>query len=156
MLCSVGFSQGEANNWYFGINAGISFNSNPPVALTDGNMNVLEGCSTISDSAGNLLFYTNGIRVWNRNHNVMPNGNDLKGGSSSTKSSIIVKKPGSKSIYGVLTVAHRFESPRLQYSEVDMTLQSALGDINTNKNIPIVGVICEKVTAIRHQNKRDF
>ena len=30
------YSQKEANFWYFGKNAGLDFNSSPPVALTDG------------------------------------------------------------------------------------------------------------------------
>ena len=37
------YSQKEANIWYFGENAGMDFNSSPPVALTDGLLNTLEG-----------------------------------------------------------------------------------------------------------------
>ena len=51
------FSQKQANIWYFGENAGLDFNSSPPVALTDGLLNTLEGCSTFSDVNGALLFY---------------------------------------------------------------------------------------------------
>jgi hypothetical protein len=36
-----------------------------------------EGCATISNSSGQLLFYTDGITVYNRNHQVMPNGTGL-------------------------------------------------------------------------------
>ena len=34
--------------------------SGSPVAVTNGAMTAVEGCAAISDSAGNLLFYTNG------------------------------------------------------------------------------------------------
>ena len=45
---SYSFSQGEANIWYFGANAGLDFNSGTPVAITDGQIDTLEGCATIS------------------------------------------------------------------------------------------------------------
>ena len=68
------FAQGETNIWYFGNKAGLDFNSGSPVALLDSQMNTREGCATISNSAGQLLFYTDGITVWNKNHIEMPNG----------------------------------------------------------------------------------
>jgi len=67
------YSQKEANIWYFGENAGLDFNSGVPVALLDGQLNTREGCATISDKNGNLLFYTDGITVWNRSHKIMQN-----------------------------------------------------------------------------------
>ena len=103
------FSQKEANIWYFGENAGIDFNSSPPVALTDGLLNTLEGCSTFSDKDGNLLFYSDGITVWNKNHKIMQytdltDADNLKGDPSSTQSGVIIPKPGSSSIYYLFTV----------------------------------------------------
>lgn len=41
------FAQGEANNWYFGQNAAITFNSGTPVALTNSAMQTYEGCATL-------------------------------------------------------------------------------------------------------------
>ena len=82
---------GPTSNWYFGTNAGITFNSGTPVALTNGSLTTTEGVATISDNSGNLLFYTNGITVWNRNHLIMTNGNGLLGDFSSTQSAIIIQ-----------------------------------------------------------------
>ncbi|MEX0361238.1 MAG: hypothetical protein AB3N10_09680, partial [Allomuricauda sp.] len=59
-------AQLEAAIWYFGQNAGLDFRSGTPVPLTDGALNTREGCATISDAAGNLIFYTDGSTVWNR------------------------------------------------------------------------------------------
>ena len=75
------YPQNEANNWYFGEFAGITFNTpdRSPKALTDGALNTLEGCATISGKDGKLLFYTDGITVWNRKHDIMSNGDNLKG-----------------------------------------------------------------------------
>lgn len=86
-------AQNQANNWYFGVNAGLTFNTTPPSALTDGVVNTAEGSATMSDASGNLLFYTDGITVWNRNHQIMPNGTGLLGDPSAAQSAIIVPKP---------------------------------------------------------------
>ena len=106
---NLSFSQNEADNWYFGRNAGLSFATEPPTVLMDGQLNTTEGCSTISDSDGNLLLYSDGRTVWDRNHVIMPNGNyfagtGLKGDPSSSQSAIIVPKPGNANIYYVFTV----------------------------------------------------
>lgn len=103
------YSQGEANNWYFGQNAGISFNTNPPSILFDGQLSTLEGCSSISSPNGDLLFYTDGQTIWNANHQIMPNANylvgtGLKGDPSSTSSGLIVPHPTEDDIYFVFAV----------------------------------------------------
>lgn len=103
------FGQGEANNWYFGNNAGITFNTNPPSALTNGQLNTNEGCSSISDPNGNLLMYTDGRTIWDKNHNIMPNadyfgGTGLNGDPSSTSSGLIVPHPTEPNLYFVFTV----------------------------------------------------
>ena len=97
-------AQNEAGNWYFRQSAGLSFNSGAPVTLTNGLLNTLKGCASISDANGNLLFYTNGTVVRNRNHNVMTNGNNLKGNSISSQSAIIIPKPGSTTNYFIFTI----------------------------------------------------
>ncbi|GGE17630.1 T9SS type B sorting domain-containing protein [Psychroflexus salis] len=103
------FSQGEANNWYFGQFAGVTFNTNPPSSLNNGQLTTLEGCSSISDSAGNLVFYTDGRTVWDKEHNIMPNadyfnGTGLMGDPSSTSSGLIVPHPTNPNLYYIFTV----------------------------------------------------
>ena len=155
MFCAS--AQNEGNIWYFGASAGLDFNSGAPVALIDGMLNTNEGCATISDNNGNLLFYTDGMTAYNKNHDVMPNGTGLLGHTSSTQSGVIVKKPGSTTIYYIFTVDGMSGNlGGLNYSEVDMTLQGGYGDINTNKNIPIFTNACEKITSIKHQNNSDY
>jgi gliding motility-associated-like protein len=156
LIQPVLFAQNEGNIWYFGTFAGIDFNSGAPVALTNGALNAFEGSASISDPNGVLQFYTDGITVFNRNHQAMPNGTDLTGDFSSTQSATIVKKPGINSIYFIFTTDYTAQSNGLRYSEVDMSSQGGLGDINSNKNIPIVTPTCEKVTVIKHCNNIDF
>lgn len=150
------YSQGEGNFWYFGDNAGLNFNSGSPVPLTDGALVTNEGCAAISTSAGALLFYTDGITVWNNQHNAMPNGINLLGDPSATQSGIIVPKPGSSTIYYVFTVAAVGGFGGLCYSEVDMSLASGLGDVTSNKNIPLATPVTEKLTAVKKANNIDF
>ncbi|MBD10219.1 MAG: hypothetical protein CMC68_05660 [Flavobacteriaceae bacterium] len=58
-LCHfTAFAQAEASKWYFGTNAGIDFSSGGPIVLTDGQLSTDEGCATISENNGDLLFYT--------------------------------------------------------------------------------------------------
>lgn len=104
------FAQKEASNWYFGIFSGIHFEDDGNVSLLSGSqIQTNEGCSSISDAAGNMLFYTDGRNVWDRNHILMPNGNystgtGLLGDPSSTQSAIIIPKKGDPDIYYIFTV----------------------------------------------------
>ena len=158
LTSTLSFAQKEANIWYFGGYAGIDFNSGTPVALTDGALFTAEGCASISDNGGNLLFYTNGDSVWNKNHVPMPNGFGLMGHTSATQTALIVSKPGSTNIYYIFTVpaqVDQFGKVGFWYSTVDMTLDGGLGDI-TNKNTFLHHPVAEKLTAVRHANGCDI
>ncbi|MDC6390943.1 PKD domain-containing protein, partial [Maribacter sp. PR1] len=148
-------AQKEAAIWYFGENAGLDFNSGAPVALLDGQIRTQEGCSVISDFNGNLLFYTDGVTVWDRTHTPMPNGTGLNGHPSSTQSGIIVPSPGNPDIYYVFTVDELADTEGLQYSIVDLTLNGGLGDITT-KNVLLETPVLEKLTAVVHANGTDI
>jgi gliding motility-associated-like protein len=149
-------AQNEANIWYFGNNAGLDFNSGSPLALTDGALQTEEGCASISNANGELLFYTDGTTVWNKNHVAMLNGTGLNGSFSSTQSAIIVPKPNSSTIYYIFTVDALGQANGLQYSEVDMTLDSGLGGITSTKNILLHTPVVEKLTAVEHSNGTDI
>ncbi len=156
--CNV-FSQTKIwNNWYFGEKAGLSFNSNPPTVITDGQISSLESCASISNNTGNLLFYTNGVMVWDRNNNVMPNGTGLMGHISSAQSALILPKPNSNHIYYIFTTNAHEDSVRcLRYSVVDMTLNNGMGDIVANqKNILVHNNSSEGLSATIHSNGTDY
>src|SRR6218665_480938 len=147
--CVICFSQKENNFWYFGNKSGVDFNSGSPVNLEDGKLTAYEGSSTISNASGQLLFYTNGNKIWNRNHEVMPNGSGLKGDLSSTQSALLVPKPGSSVIYYLFTSTGGYPNG-LTYSEIDITLDGGLGDITINKNIQLYTPVCEKICAVKN------
>lgn len=153
-LLTAGLSaQREAANWYFGTHAGLDFNSGSPEVLLDGQIRTVEGCETFSDQDGNLIFYTEGNTVWNRFHEVMPNGTGLGGSFSTTQSALVVPNPGDGDIYYIFTpddvLAYKLGSPTgFNYSIVDMSSDGGKGDVVV-KNTDLLAQGSEKVTAIR-------
>ena len=104
-------AQKQGNFWYFGKNAGLNFTGFDPVPLANGQMNAPEGVAAISDSTGKLLFYTDGLNLWNSDH-VKINTLNLSGDSSSTHSATIVPDPDTVDQYFVFTT-RSFETGNL-------------------------------------------
>ncbi len=154
-----GFSQGEWNQWRFGVYAGLDFNFTPPVAVTNSAMQTFESVSQ-ADSLGNLLFYSDGQTVWNKNNAVMQNGTGLYG-FNLTQSFSIIPDPGNSSQYYLFTVGPwQYYPPRrgLYYSKIDMTLAGGLGGVIAGqKNIPVPGSenVPDGIYATRHRNNKD-
>ncbi|WP_017729686.1 T9SS type B sorting domain-containing protein [Nafulsella turpanensis] len=158
-FCSLSVTaQNQANIWYFGWNAGLDFSSvditGKPTVLSDGALYTMEGCSVISDEAGKLLFYTDGDTVWNRQHQLMPNGAGLYGDHSSTQAALIVPQPGSERYFYIFTTDAQAQSKGLNYSIVDMNAAGGFGDVTT-KNIQLYTPTTEKLTAVHHANGKD-
>lgn len=152
----VSHAQGEAKIWYFGINAGLDFNSGAPVVLTNGQLVTDEGCATISNSSGQLLFYTDGVTVYNKNHVVMVNGNGLMGHTSSAQSATIVPKPGSSNLYYIFTTAVEHDPNGFRYSIVDINLDNGNGAVTTDKNILVYTPTIEGLGITKHANGSDY
>lgn len=152
------YAQGEANIWYFGDLSGVDFNGASPVVLTNGQMYAEGGCATIADANGQLLFYTNGLNVWDRQHNKMANGTGLNGSSVIGQSVIIIPKPGSVNIYYIIT-SRGLDinmNSSANYTEVDVTLNGGLGDVTPHKNILITTGTCRNIAAIKKPNDLDY
>jgi hypothetical protein len=165
-LSDLSYSQSKQGSyWYFGEHAGVYFNISGSVTAqtngaTTGSAN-LEGTATISDTSGNLLFYTDGQTIWNKNHSVMTNGTGLLGHPSSTQSGVIVPSPSSTDSFYVFTIdaAHNNLANGLRYSIVKMSSSSGLGAVTSTKNIllsPSGVLMAEKITAVKHCNNRDI
>ncbi|MFZ4414002.1 MAG: gliding motility-associated C-terminal domain-containing protein [Bacteroidales bacterium] len=153
---SAVYAQLESNIWYFGANAGITFSTNPPSALTNGALYTMEGSASICNSSGNLLFYTDGATVYNKAHLIMDNGTGLHGNISTTQSAIIVPKPGSNTIYYIFTAdVQNLNNYGLQYSTVDISMNLGLGKV-ISKNILLIQPTSEKITVVKHSNNSSY
>ncbi|HYG51560.1 MAG TPA: T9SS type A sorting domain-containing protein [Flavobacteriales bacterium] len=149
------FSQNQADIWYFGHNAGLDFTGGSPVVLSNGALYADEGCSSISTPGGTLLFYTDGLTVYNKNHVAMPNGTGLNGGASTTHPAIIVPQPGSSHIFYVFTLDEYGSSDGLSYSIVDMLLDGGNGDVTT-KNTLVDSMMTEKLAVVKEAGGNDY
>ena len=204
LLAGCFYAQAQrANGWLFGGGAGLTWNTKQSLAVTGINtgnatltglptpldpgttlpIKTSEGCFVVSDESGNLMFYSDGITIWDRNHEPMPNANgDLTGHSSSAHSGIVMPVVGDDKKYYVFTLGadenkiglllgHVSVSlPELAYSVVDMNLNGGKGDVvEGKKNIPIrkstylpnanpvdINTICEQVSVVKHANGKDF
>ncbi len=156
MFASIAsFAQKQNNIWYFGEYAGVTFNSGVPIVLTNGVMFQNEGSAVMCDNNGNLLFFTDGVSVWNRNLVKMPNGTGLRGNSSTTQSALIVPQPGNCNIYYIFTAPAEDTIIPLCYNIVDLTLDGGLGDISL-KNIPLYTPVTERLTGTLQSNGEDY
>lgn len=147
----------EAWHWQFGHGVALDFSSGTPVSGTS-SIFEFEGSASISDpNTGQLLFYTDGASVWNKNNILMPNGFGLMGQSSSTQAALIVPKPGSTNLFYIVTTPE-FAGNNVYYSVVDMTLNGGLGDVvTTSKNILLTsGPVTEKLIAVKHCNGKSY
>lgn len=152
------FGQKEANIWYFGYGAGLDFNYDPPVQLKDGKMHTLEGCASVADRNGSLLFYTDGSTVWDKNHTVVENGTDLKGDNSSTQSAVIVPKPGDITQYYIFTVSGSTSGrDGAHYSLIDLDRNNGRPIIlNKNKELISKGYGFESIGATKHKSRQAY
>jgi hypothetical protein len=124
--------------------------------------------SSVSDDEGNLLFYTNGCAIFNRNFEVMPNGDSIDTGNFFSQfvrdcifgipgfqSALILQDPGYEGGYYVInTQINIYESSirthKLRYSYVNMSLDNGMGDV-VEKDLNLYGnedIIRSYLTAI--------
>lgn len=150
--CFSASGQKVHDAWCFGAGSGLSFTSNVPTSFSSA-ISTSEGCASIANAQGNLLFYTDGTDIYNKLNAVMANGAGLSGGNSSTQSALIEKVPNSGNLYYVFTVGEN-GAGQLNYSVVDMSLASGNGSI-TVKNVSLAVNCSEKLISTRHCNGSD-
>lgn len=112
--------------WYFGNGTdGLIFNSSGPVKVSNKYSGVgYEGVTVICDpNTGDMLFYSDGILVINKNHAVMINGTGLTGHWSGAQCVQSCPVPGSclKQFYLFTNSAYDNTSGAISYSMVDFT-----------------------------------
>ncbi|MES2558849.1 MAG: gliding motility-associated C-terminal domain-containing protein [Bacteroidota bacterium] len=127
--CLFSVAQQERSNWFMGTYLGMKF--------TGAGMQVIPvnttpsyapyGSACYSDPlTGQLLFYTNGSYVYNRQHKQMPNGFYINEETYGIHT-VIVPHPGNKFLYYIISSASY--QTKLYYATVDMRLQGGQGDV---------------------------
>ena len=154
-------------------NMRIDFNYQPPKVFKENLKMNFQSCGgACSDSLGNLLFYTNGIRIFNKNHQLMENGDTINPGqvwysthlygyvSSYPVAGLPVAK--SSNIYylfysdiqigGTVTITY---TKHLYYSIIDMTANNGLGKVLAKNQTLLEGEIMWPAF-VKHANGRDW
>ena len=166
-LCAQDFS---GHNWYFGnSNLGIRFSrSDNSPSLVSNKANLGTGGSAVATDPinGNLLFYSDGVSVYDITHNAMPGGTgNLSGNPAGNQPVAIAQVPGSTTLYYVFTnTASGTTGGTISYSVVDMTASGnetfpspPIGNVTSLNNV-VAGLPnrSEAMIIIQHENERDF
>lgn len=110
----------EQAQWYYDSYASLDFRDGLAKFQSDSNMEAYESESSVCDSEGNLLFYTDGRQIWNSQHELLTSSTFTH--QVKDRSTIILKF--SAYIYAILSI-----------SETDGKLYSCI--INVNNNSPL-------------------
>ncbi|MFM9840998.1 MAG: gliding motility-associated C-terminal domain-containing protein [Cyclobacteriaceae bacterium] len=159
------------HNWYFGnTKDGIRFNrgTNKSQAVTNQSIPFGTGGSAVATdpATANLLFYTDGTRVYDGCHLAMPNGTGLLGNSSANQPAVICPVPGQPDKYYIFTNSANFTTGgSIASSVVDLSqlgnaaAQPGLGVVEAaNKNAAVPGLAnrSESMIVIPHFNGTDY
>ncbi len=139
-------------NWLFGENNAVEFDKTTATPnVTTNNLAKSRVSASVSDSTtGELLFYTDGNAVWDKNHQIMANGNPLN--ASFALGVIVVPNPRNPKLYYIFTVDNTGD---LTYSTVDIRLNGGLGDVTTRGHF--LGRNTSKViTAVKHKFSNSY
>jgi len=158
------FSQNRMANWVFGDSLIVTFtDSGPELSLEKSAMIAAEAAACISDTVGNLLFYSNNIGVWNRLHQPLEGSEELNSasyeyGSSKTNGTLFLPVSGDTSDSKFWVFITDETNHKLRYSLIDRNLDGGLGGIvDGKKNLPVWDrSIGEQLTAVKHGNGRDW
>ena len=190
LLTGKGAAQRHDANWVLGgggagmhANLVIEFDTAGPVnytvPLSRAAMD-LENAS-ISDAAGNLLFLTNGIRLYNRNMDTIPNGelalpvigsSVIPYGLNQRQGCMFLPWPGDTNLYALLHTTYDYAYPPghpaatgqplplfLYLTVLDRNLNGGLGGV-LYKNIPVLNDTMTRsgggLSVTRHANGRDW
>ncbi len=153
----------EGSKWFFGGNAGLDFSNTPPSPITDGKVNTPEGTSSIANSKGQLLFYSDGIKIWNKDGEEMTcfgltKCEPLLGSPNSTQSVLIVPQPtckGCEYLFNVFTTSDINGAKLLTVSVVDMRRNNGKGAI-IEQNTTLQQPTTEQIVSSRNDKDSTY
>lgn len=184
VLTSI-FSQKHDNQWLIGqrsltnptyAGTTIDFETSPPdIYYEFRGMYFRQANASICDTAGNLLFYTNGIYIANALHEPMENGTGLAAGPAGVHNQglygyildqgvMALPWPEHDSLYCIILMdkeltpsQNSFQSSHLYYSEINMNMSGGLGAVTKKNEVVISDALnMGKIAAVKHSNGRDW
>ncbi len=180
-LCSINAqNQGLNNLWYQGYQSWggpplggieIDFISGIPIiSYISRPMDLNRTHANISDTSGNMLFYTNGYYIADASNDTMQNGSNISPTSFVNypyalpvpQACLIIPKPGSSNLYYLFH--NTLDNPpaynkslKLYFSVIDMNGNGGLGSvILKNQGLIQDTLNAGKITAVKHANGRDW
>ena len=157
-------SQGYASHWIFGNGFHLEFDESGPNVLPNiDDYYGFEGVSTISDRQGNLLYYSNAVKIWNRSYEPLF-GSDtfpsiyIPEASSKASGSLFLQWPGDSTGRYVAFFSMNESDDKLYYSKLDVNLDSGLGGMMDSFKYKQVWdeQVAEYLSAVKHANGRDW
>ncbi|WP_264791981.1 T9SS type A sorting domain-containing protein [Aureispira anguillae] len=147
-----------------------------PTVTTDTairNLKISKTNLTVSDSLGNLLFYTNGIKIYNTQYQLMQNGNGLNPGQLATNSTngypyveaiTSIPHPVQANKYYVFHQGVSYSSAldgfaeKLYYTLVDMNANGGLGRVDKKNQVLLENdsMCVGQLEVVKHGNGRDW
>jgi hypothetical protein len=184
---STAYSQKMDNVWLLGAQLQVNALANTNILTFDDSLvitNQLRATSmhstnaSISDSLGNLLFYTNGCYIADRNGDMVINSDSLNPGLvyelscveetkgyASSSSALFLKHPTQANLIYLFHIANFFQitpilaghKERLYYTVIDASANNGLGSVLSKNNLILKDTIqYEGIHAVRHANGRDW
>ncbi|MFN8320441.1 MAG: T9SS type A sorting domain-containing protein [Saprospiraceae bacterium] len=137
---------------------------------------ILGNNASISDKDGSLLAFTNGCVVYNRNYQIMPNGDSINAGIwfdklwkscaagyPGTQDVLILPDPGNDKGYYLLHKTNIYNPGpggtyiNLNYSYIDISLDNGKGDVTIKNNtFDTNSLLSQYLSALKHENKKDW
>ena len=152
----------------------------PQVSLTSGYIPFVHTNANISDSAGNLLFITNGINIYNKLYQPIPGGivqtnytnMYAVSGLNRPHQYLFLPWPGDSNLYvlfycvpelnqitsGACANGWGWLSTHLYYTVLDKNMNGGLGGIVSASNVAFVDTLIHAtgLSAVKHANGRDW
>ena len=164
LVCTFVQAQNRTATWVFGDSIIVNFTESGPVLLSEKSaMRAYESAACISNSDGELILYSNGVGVWNRNHEELFGSEGIstlwfETGSPTTGGTLFIPASADTAnhFYWLLTID--YGDRKLRLSEIDMDLDAGNGGINDDyKKITLIpDDLSDQLIAVRHGNGSDW
>ncbi len=146
----------EGETWCFYSNMKLEFrNGSLSLSTLPSTLSFGKGCSSISDEEGNLILFSDGMKLWNKNAQQV--ASTLAGDLGSTQSSLIVPHPAGKNRYFIFTTHLLYPAPLvtkgLNYSLFDFNAPAVIDTVPPKK---LLNETSEKLSGVKHGNGIDY